>query len=232
MWARPTQKRPSIKDKLTATHCAKICRAEATGRPPTKEDRVELAWVGDHECFEWVPRHMASSTPAQSSSPIARWSKKTVTASLRPLCLLLRALCRSCKRAPWQSQTRLALKDRNGQNHAPFLTWPQALALQLPAQPRMPARLKASESALGEPASRALPSNGSAEPQLAAATGTSSRGRVAPTTAIRRCALHVRKVPDILSLVDPGRLNGNANELKQWSALCASLHLSRRALGS
>ena len=39
--------------------------------------------------------------------------------------------------------------------------------------------------------------------------------RGAPITAIRRCGLHVRKVPNILSLVDPGRLNGNANELKQ-----------------
>jgi len=54
----------------------------------------------------------------------------------------------------------------------------------------------------------------------------------APKAAIRRCGLHVREAPNILSLVDPGRLNGNANELKQWSALCASLHLSRRALGS
>ena len=150
-------------------------------RPPPHQGRSRRTRAGrNHECFEWVPQHMASSTPVQSSSPIARWSKKTVTASLRPLCLLLRALCRSCERAPWQSQTRLALKDRNGQNHAPFLTWPQVLALQLPAQPRMPARLKASESAMGQPAPWAHHSNGSAEPQLAAATDTSSRGSGAP----------------------------------------------------
>ena len=57
--------------------------------------------------------------------------------------------------------------------------------------------------------------SGSANPRKAFATKAFSCCRFAPTTAIRRCALHVRNVPNILSLVDPGRLNGNANELNQ-----------------
>jgi hypothetical protein len=48
---------------------------------------------------------------------------------LRPFRFLRRALCRSCKCAPRQSRIRLALKDRKGQNHAPFLARAPALTI-------------------------------------------------------------------------------------------------------